>query len=73
MRHLGRTTLALVDVHLNDLTLGEYGVDNLGAGTVDATGNWWGCTAGPGTTGCSMAGGTNVMYMPVLMEPYQAN
>jgi parallel beta-helix repeat protein len=37
---------------LNDLQ-GQTGVDNLGAGTVNASQNYWGCAAGPGQGGCA--------------------
>ncbi len=60
---------ALVQVHFNSLNGGGYGVDNLGAVAVDATGNWWSCPNGPVLPGsCSMAGG-NVLAYPWLQTP----
>ena len=54
-----------IDVHLNDFRGGKIGIDNLNkAGRVDATNNWWGCTEGPGTGGCSSPSGTNVIVAP---------
>jgi parallel beta-helix repeat protein len=47
-----------LQVHLNDLQ-GTTGVNNLGAGTVDASQNYWGCAAGPVSNyGCSGTSGT---------------
>jgi hypothetical protein len=57
-----------VALHLNDLLGHEYGVQNLGTGTVDAVANWWGCDGGPGTNGCSSAG-PGVSYTPWLTGP----
>ena len=34
------------------------GVNNTASGSVDARNNWWGCNAGPGTTGCDTTAGT---------------
>lgn len=33
----------------------HFGVDNQASGTVDAELNWWGCSAGPGASGCDGA------------------
>ncbi len=38
-------------VNLNDLLV-ITGVDNLGSGSINATGNYWGCAAGIGQSGC---------------------
>jgi parallel beta-helix repeat protein len=57
-------TPAPVNPHLNNL-YGDFGVENIGSGTVDATNNYWGCFGGPGKTGCSKTSG-NVMFMPFL-------
>jgi hypothetical protein len=54
-----------VNVHFNDFSRG-IGVDNLGAGTVDATDNWWHCRAGAGSGSCASALGTGVSWMPWL-------
>jgi parallel beta-helix repeat protein len=45
------TPPADVLTRLNDLQ-GQAGVNNLGAGTVDAAQNYWGCASGPGLSGC---------------------
>jgi hypothetical protein len=55
---------------LNDL-LGEsenIGVDNIGAGTVDATENWWGSPGGPGEEGSTTVNGA-VSFTPWLRHP----
>jgi parallel beta-helix repeat protein len=59
-----------VDLHLNDLDGGRHdiGVANLGAGTVNAIENWWGCSRGPGLDGCTTVSGT-VVFTPWLMRP----
>ncbi|HEX4309303.1 MAG TPA: right-handed parallel beta-helix repeat-containing protein [Acidobacteriaceae bacterium] len=58
-----------VNVHFNDFSRG-IGVDNLGAGTVDATDNWWHCRAGAGSGSCASATGTGVSWMPWLTSPF---
>lgn len=57
-------TPAPVNPHLNNL-FGDYGVENIGSGTVDATNNYWGCFNGPGTSGCSKTSGI-VTFIPFL-------
>jgi parallel beta-helix repeat protein len=57
-------TPAAVNLHLNDL-YGDYGVENIGSGTVDATNNFWGCLGGPGKSGCSKTSGS-VLFVPFL-------
>jgi hypothetical protein len=61
-------TPAPVNPHLNNL-FGDFGVENIGSGTVDATNNYWGCTGGPGKTGCSKTSG-NVLFVPFLSQPF---
>ncbi len=62
------STTAQINVHLNDLGGGGAGVANLGAGTIDATINWWGCAHGPTAHGCSGVQGA-VTYAPWLTKP----
>jgi parallel beta-helix repeat protein len=62
-------TPAEVDLHFNNLLGGEVGVDNLGPGTVNATNNYWGCFAGPGSAKCSSVSGSGVTFVPFLRIP----
>ena len=62
-----------VEVHLNDFLDMGVGVDNLGAGTVNATENWWKCPHGPGAGGCTTVGGTGVTFAPWLTSPFEPN
>jgi parallel beta-helix repeat protein len=45
------------------------GIDNAGAGTVDATQNWWGCLGGPGSPACAISIGS-VTFAPWLTTPF---
>jgi parallel beta-helix repeat protein len=58
-----------VNLHLNDIEAHHIGLDNLGAGTVNAIENWWGCSRGPGAPGCSTIVGSGVTFAPWLREP----
>jgi hypothetical protein len=58
-----------VVIHLNDLLGQAVGVDNIGPGSVDATENWWGCAAGPGSGECSRVQGARVTFAPSLRTP----
>lgn len=61
-----------VNVHFNDFSAG-IAVDNLGAGTVDATENWWNCWGGPGAAGgCATVKGSGVTTSPWLSYPFLA-
>lgn len=70
-------TPAEVDIHLNDLLGGKIGVGDVCSldaskactGSIDATENYWGCSAGPGGNGCSTASGSDVRFSPWLSEP----
>jgi nitrous oxidase accessory protein NosD len=66
-------TPAQVDVHLNSFPDHGVGVNNLGAGSANATENWWGCPQGPdsGLESCATAGGPNVNTTPWLRTPPQ--
>jgi len=65
-------TPALVRVHLNNLEGGSgvVGVDNIGAGTVDATQNYWGCSKGPKDSACSSVSGSGITYNPYLKKVF---
>lgn len=68
---------AEVDIHLNDLLGGKIGVGDVCAldgskactGSIDATENYWGCTAGPGGKGCATVSGTDIRSAPWLAGP----
>lgn len=70
-------TPAEVDLHLNDLLGGKIGVGDVCAldaskvcaGTIDATENYWGCSAGPGGDGCTTVSGTDIRFAPWLVQP----
>ena len=63
-----------VHVHLNDLLGGNIGVAYVCAldggtactGAVNATENFWGCTDGPGSSGCSTVSGNVITATPFL-------
>ncbi len=63
-------TPSSVNVHLNDLLGKMLGLANLGSGSVDATENWWDCSAGPGSPGCSAVSGSHVLVQPWLTKPF---
>ncbi len=65
-----------LDAHFNDLLGGNVGVANVCAldgaactGSIDATENYWGCTAGPGGSGCTTTSGSNISFAPWLKHP----
>jgi hypothetical protein len=55
--------------HFNDFAGHSTGIDNIGAGAVDATNNWWSCPSGPGTH-CATTTGTNITTTPSLTHPF---
>ena len=64
-------TPAQVDVHLNNFLDDTIGVDNLGAGTSNATENWWACPAGPGgAEECATVGGPGILFTPWLRKRF---
>jgi parallel beta-helix repeat protein len=63
-------TVGPTDVNLNRLLGSGIGVDNLGNGPVQATENWWGCAAGPGSGGCTTVSGPKVAFTPWLTAPF---
>lgn len=58
-----------VAIHFNNLLGGKLGVNNLGAGAVDATENWWGNGKGPGAGGGTSIGGSGITFNPFLTNP----
>jgi hypothetical protein len=66
-------TSGAVAANQNNLNGGGAGVANLGSGTVNATNNWWGCSKGPNTPGCSSVSGLNVLVTPWLSSPAVPN
>jgi parallel beta-helix repeat protein len=58
-----------ITAHFNSF-FGDVGIDNIGAGTISATANWWKCPRGPGANGCSTIAGTGITTAPWLMRPY---
>ena len=70
---IATNTSGNVVIHLNDLEGGSVGVANTGTGSDDATENYWGCPAGPGSKGCAQITGTHVTATPALRDPIQQN
>lgn len=66
-------TSAPVKANMNNLNGNGVGVASLGTGAVDATNNWWGCSKGPNTPGCSSVTGSNVLVSPWLSSPAVPN
>jgi parallel beta-helix repeat protein len=66
----------LVAAHFNNFSRG-IGAENLNAGTVDATENWWHCPFGPaGGSTCATASATTtgaVWTAPWLTRPYDSD
>lgn len=66
-----KAPMGQANVHLNNFGPRGVGVENLGAGSIDATENWWHCHWGPGGKGaCASASGPNVMTSPWLGFPF---
>lgn len=70
-------TPAEVDLHLNNLLGGKIGVADVCVfdkakvctGNIDATEDYWGCTAGPGGSGCTTKSGSDIRSTPWLSQP----
>jgi len=65
----------VVQLHLNNFTDKQVGLQNAGTAQVDATQNWWGCSGGPGANGCgtiSGSGASGVVFSPWLTQPFQS-
>ena len=61
-----------VQIHLNNISDNQVGLQNAGTAMVDATQNWWGCSGGPVAKGCATVSGTGVLFTPWLGQPFQA-
>ncbi|MGA8312589.1 MAG: right-handed parallel beta-helix repeat-containing protein [Terriglobales bacterium] len=67
-------TPAAVNIHLNDLLGDKVGVADVCAldaatictGRIDATENFWGCSAGPGGHECTTTSGSDIRFTPWL-------
>lgn len=57
-----------LNVHFNDFPH-STGIDNIGAGAIDATENWWNCDRGPGSGRCASVTGAGVATTPWLFNP----
>jgi hypothetical protein len=60
-----------VTASLNNV-LTPAGVINAGAGSVNATQNWWGCATGPNTGTCSLITSPNVNFSAWLTAPFSS-
>jgi parallel beta-helix repeat protein len=58
-----------MDVHMNNLPDTGVGLLNSGKGNINGASNYFGCSTGPGTTGCSSVSGTAVTSSPWLTSP----
>lgn len=69
-------TPTAVDIQFNDLLGGKIGVADVCAfdgasvctGSIDATQNYWGCTAGPGGDDCTTVSGADILFTPFLRK-----
>jgi hypothetical protein len=58
--------------HFNNFAGQGIGVDNIGAGFIDAINNYWGCADGPSAT-CNTANGNNILTTPFLTQAFGSN
>jgi parallel beta-helix repeat protein len=71
---IGVNTVVEVDIHQNNLLGGNIGVANdctldgasCTGSNINATQNYWGCSTGPGTSGCTTTSGTAITSTPFL-------
>jgi hypothetical protein len=68
-------TPGTVNIHQNNLLGGKVGVANICSfdkapctGHIDATQNYWGCSSGPGHSGCSSTSGGELRVTPSLYK-----
>ncbi len=62
-------TVGAFEVHFNNLNGTTSGIVNLGQGAIDGSMNYWGCSGGPGATGCGAVKGSAVTSTPFLAAP----
>jgi len=58
-----------IDLRFNNFSAVNIGVQNNTSSAVNAKFNWWGCSRGPGYSGCATTVG-RVVAQPVLRQPY---
>lgn len=58
-----------IDLRFNNFSAVNIGVQNNTTHAVDAKFNWWGCSKGPGFSGCATTVG-RVVSQPALRQPY---
>ncbi|MGB8969719.1 MAG: hypothetical protein WCC16_13030, partial [Candidatus Sulfotelmatobacter sp.] len=71
---IGVNTGVEIDIHQNNLLGGKIGIANdctldgasCTGSNISATQNYWGCSTGPGTSGCTTTSGTAITSMPFL-------
>jgi hypothetical protein len=56
---------------LNNI-MGPTGALNVGAGTVNATQNYWGCASGPNTIGCGLIHSPGLTFSAFLTGPFNS-
>jgi parallel beta-helix repeat protein len=73
---IGVNTGVEVDIHLNNLLGGNIGVANdctldgasCTGSNINAAQNYWGCSTGPGGSGCTTTSGTNILATSWLVS-----
>jgi hypothetical protein len=58
--------------HFNNFAGQGTGIDNIGAGFIDATNNYWGCADGPSAS-CNTATGSEILTIPFLTQAFGSN
>jgi len=65
----GDSFIPTITAHSNTILGNTVGVDNETPGLQSATGNWWGCAAGPGNPGCDTVAGNVDASGPLSVPP----
>ena len=67
---IGVNARGSIQAHLNSF-FGDTAIDNIGSlASIEATFNWWKCSKGPNTPGCSATLGSNIISNPWLTNPF---